>query len=193
MYASVLAFIHPARECSTDPYFSSSDHHCVRIFHTSSILERVMQTFIFLSTCVFPFWSRLTTESSLLSEQNVLPLATSSNLLGIAIAGTDNMPAKPIAATEKDLCIESYLFHQPSNEEQISVNRKERASTLLAEVLRFGFRTTRQALGDPAGVDAHHCAVGLSGTTCSKKPPPRQGLGTLKGCKSVAVVVRASI
>ena len=31
-----------------------------------------------------------------------------------------------------------------------------------AEVLRLGLRTTRQALGDPAGADVHHRAVGLS-------------------------------
>ena len=31
-----------------------------------------------------------------------------------------------------------------------------------AEVLRLGFRTTRKTLGDPAGADAHHCAVRLA-------------------------------
>ena len=35
-------------------------------------------------------------------------------------------------------------------------------STPSAEVLRFGFGTTWQALGDPAGADVHHRAVGLS-------------------------------
>ena len=35
-------------------------------------------------------------------------------------------------------------------------------SAASAEVLRFGLRTTGQALGDPAGADVHHRAVRLA-------------------------------
>ena len=36
------------------------------------------------------------------------------------------------------------------------------SSAASAEVLRLGLRTTRQAMGDPAGADVHHRAVGFA-------------------------------
>ena len=45
-----------------------------------------------------------------------------------------------------------------------------------AEVLRIGFGATRKTLGDPAGM---------------KKPPPKQGLGTLRSWKSCAIAGKA--
>ena len=54
-------------------------------------------------------------------------------------------------------------------------------STPSTEILRFGFRATRQTLGDPAGADAHHCAVGLSGQCQDKAPAEAGAVGSAAG------------